>query len=71
MKNDDMESTKKNRGKMKKIFTIPLLYLESFLIMTLGEIIGMSVRLLPGLFPSLEGSNSWITASDYSEFWGM
>ncbi len=71
MENDSMESTKKSSGKLKKIFTIPLLYLEAFLIMALGEIIGMSVRLLPGLFPSLEGSDAWITASDYSEFWGM
>lgn len=59
------------KSTLRTIFTLPLLYIEAVLMMVIGELIGMSIRLLSSLFPMLAGNEVWVTLSDYGEFWGM
>lgn len=67
----ETEDIRNGKWYLRRIFTLPLLCIETLPMMALGELIGMSVRLLPKAFPSLGGSDAWTTGADYAEFWGI
>lgn len=71
METENTENVRNAKWYLKRIFTLPLLCLETLPMMIIGELAGMSVRLLAKAFPSLAGSDAWTTGADYAEFWGI
>ncbi len=67
----ETEGVRNGKWYLRRIFTLPLLCIETLPMMALGEVIGMSVGLLSKAFPSLEGNDAWVTGRDYAEFWGI
>lgn len=71
MESGNEENVKNGKWYLGKIFTFPLLCIEAIALMTIGEILGMTVRLLPKAFQSLGTSDAFKTGAEYAEFWGI
>ncbi len=56
---------------MKKLFTLPWLWLAATMILFGGQILGGVIARLEDIFPSLAGNDIWVTSELYAEFWGI
>ncbi len=56
---------------LKKIFSLPLYYILSYLMMIAGANIGVLVYVVDAIWPSLINNDAWITGEVYLYFWGI
>ncbi len=71
METEKKEYERKGKGVLKKISLTLLVLIEASALMAAGTLIGMTLYLLPCIFPSLSSSDAWNTGVEYAVSWGI